>query len=384
MRLKHSLGPALPLGSLIPGSCIGILGSGQLGQMMAQAAQKLGYRVCIFDRTPDGPAAGVANEMITGSFDDYEALRRFARKVDVITLEFENIPITALRELSLLKPVYPKPEVIHICQDRILEKEFLRSHGFPLAPFEVITSKKDLEKALCSLNAPCILKTATLGYDGKGQIPLQPGDDCAAAWDSLKTTRAVLEKKISFVTEASIITARSLQGEVLSFPMQENYHRNGILDITITSPSCSRKAAETVGKAIAESLGVVGLITVELFLLGDGTFLINELAPRPHNSGHHTLESSQTSQFEQAIRAVAGLPLGSTELLSEAVMVNLLGDLWQRGEPHWKPLLTDLHLHLHLYGKKEAKPGRKMGHFTLLGHDREELLSTAKRVFDKL
>jgi 5-(carboxyamino)imidazole ribonucleotide synthase len=380
-----SLSPALPLEPLVPGSCIGILGSGQLGMMMAQAAQRLGYRVCVFDKTADGPASSVADEMITGSFDDHDALQRFAQRVDVITLEFENIPVAALQELALLKPVYPKPEVVHICQDRILEKEFLRAHGFPVAPFKVITSKEELEKALHFFNAPCILKTATLGYDGKGQSPLEPGDDCAAAWDALKTLRAVLEKKISFVNEASIITARSLQGEVLSFPMQENHHRHGILDITITSPCFPGEApGEALGTAIAEALGVVGLITVELFLLADGTFLVNELAPRPHNSGHHSLESSKTSQFEQVIRAVVGLPLGSTELVSEAVMVNLLGDLWQAGEPHWDLLLAEPHLHLHLYGKKEAMPGRKMGHFTLVGDEREKLLSHAKSLFEKL
>ncbi len=370
---------------LPPGSSIGILGSGQLGQMMATAAKKLGYHVCIYDTMSGGPAAAVADEIIVGSFYDHEALRRFAERVDIITLEFENIPASTLEQLALLKPLHPKPEVVRICQDRILEKEFLRRHDFPLAPFEVITSAHELEKALRHFKAPCILKTATLGYDGKGQCALCPGYDVTAAWETLKTTRAVLEKKISFLTEASVITARSTKGELASFPLQENYHRSGILDISMTSPAFSGVASgEALGKAIAEALDVIGLITVEFFVLPDGTLLVNELAPRPHNSGHHTLESSKTSQFEQAIRAVVGLPLGSAELHSEAVMVNLLGDLWQNGEPDWKPLLEDPRVHLHLYGKKEAKPGSKMGHFTVVGKDREELLRVAKSLFGKL
>ncbi|MFZ4115419.1 MAG: 5-(carboxyamino)imidazole ribonucleotide synthase [Chthoniobacterales bacterium] len=370
---------------LPPGSCIGILGGGQLGQMIALAAKKLGYRSCIYDTIQDGPAAAVANEIIVSSFDDHEALNRFATRADVITLEFENIPASALETLALLKPVYPKPEVIRICQDRILEKEFLRTHGFPLAPFEVITSASELEKALSHFGTPCILKTATLGYDGKGQHTLQPGDDTVAAWDALKTNRAVLEKKISFLAEASVIIARSARGEVTSFPWQENHHRNGILDISITSPTFSEAdSGAMMGKAIAEALEVIGLITVELFVLPGGSLLVNELAPRPHNSGHHTLESSKTSQFEQIIRAITGLPLGSTELISEAVMVNLLGDLWENGEPDWKVLLEDRRVHLHLYGKKEAKPDRKMGHFTIVGEHREELLATAKKLFQKL
>lgn len=383
-----TLSSALPKPLLSPlpkGSCIGILGGGQLGQMMATAAKKLGYRTSIYDTISDGPAAIIADEAMTGSFHDHKALAHFAEGVDVITLEFENIPITALEQLALLKPLYPKPEVVRLCQDRILEKEFLRAHQFPLAPFEVITSAIELEKALRHFAAPCILKTATLGYDGKGQLTLHPGDDACAAWDALKTTRAVLEKKISFLTEASVITARSIQGELSSFPMQENHHRHGILDTSITSPSfLGRAEGETLGRAIAEALEVIGLITVEFFVLPDGTLLVNELAPRPHNSGHHTLESSKTNQFEQAIRAVTGLPLGSSELLSEAVMVNLLGDLWQTGEPDWKPLLANPRVHLHLYGKKEAKPGRKMGHFTVVGTDREELLCLAKNLFYQL
>jgi len=371
--------------TLPPGSVIGILGGGQLGQMMSQAAHQLGYRVCVYDRVADGPASFVAHEMMVGSFEDQEALGRFAQKADVITLEFENIPVSALQTLSLKKPVYPGPGVIAICQDRILEKEFLRTHGFPLAPYEIIESAADLKKALLHFNAPCILKTATLGYDGKGQYHLKPGDDTLLAWEMLQTTRAVLEKKISFTLEASLITARSLQGDMATFPLQENIHRDGILDVSITSPSSSDSlAAEKLGKAVAEAIGVVGLMTIEFFLLPNGNLLINELAPRPHNSGHHTLESSQTSQFEQAIRAVVGLPLGSTELVHEAVMVNLMGELWEYGEPRWEALQGAAHVYLHLYQKKEAKKGRKMGHFTIVGEDRVTLLHDARKIFENL
>lgn len=372
--------------SYTPGSRIGILGSGQLGQMMTIAAKKLGYYVVIYDAVP-GPATSCADLAITAPFNDQKALRRFVDHVDLITLEFENIPLTTLEQLSSQRTFYPAPEVIRICQDRILEKEFLSSRGFPIAPFFKITSAEELSKALATLDSNAILKTATLGYDGKGQCHLHPDDDTMQAWTSLKTDRAVLEQKIDFVGEASVICARSPNGETLCFPMQENIHRHGILHQSIIPARFEKETArqaEEIGRAITEKLNVIGLLTIEFFVLPDGSLMVNELAPRPHNSGHHTLESSKTSQFEQIIRAVCGLPLGSSERKHAAIMVNLLGDLWSHGEPDWSELLKREHVYLHLYGKKEAKLGRKMGHFTIIGNDQKALIKLAQSLFEGL
>ncbi len=366
-------GKVFPTGKekpFLPGESIGILGSGQLGRMSAMAAKSLGYRVVVYDATPDGPACSTADLSITAPFDDREALSRFADEVDVVTVEFENIPVSVLEFLEGRVPVRPSASVIRICQDRVLEKEFLQRSGFPVAPFRVIRSAADLELGMKELSAPSILKTAALGYDGKGQIRLSPGDDCQSAWAQLAAPCAVLEKRISFVSECSVICARSPQGESLCFPVQENTHHNGILDVTVAPASLSSvvaKKAQEITSAIAEKLGVIGLITAEFFVLPDGSLMVNELAPRPHNSGHHTLETTLTSQFAQHVRAVCGLPLGSVELRSSGVMINLLGDLWKNGEPDWELLLRESGLFLHLYGKRDAKPGRKMGHFTLLG-----------------
>ncbi|MFI0347628.1 MAG: 5-(carboxyamino)imidazole ribonucleotide synthase [Chthoniobacterales bacterium] len=367
--------------------CIGILGSGQLGLMMARAAKKLDLKTIVYDSSADGPATLEADVSIVAPFDDKDALDRFAAAVDIITLEFENIPTGTLEHLAAQRPLYPAPGVVRICQDRLLEKEFLRSHGFPLAPFYVVTSAEELSQAMQRLNSPAILKTATLGYDGKGQIPLQPGDDYLTIWAMLKTNRAVLEKKIDFIGEASIICARSGSGEIACFPLQENIHRHGILDISIIPSRFGKdteERAKTVGRAITQTLGVVGLLAVELFVLADGSLMVNELAPRPHNSGHHTLDSSTTSQFEQIIRAICGWPLGSPALEKPAVMVNLLGDLWAEGEPDWDFLQRDSNVSLHLYGKKIAKPGRKMGHFTITGNNRENLIKHARCLFEGL
>lgn len=357
-------------GPLLPGATIGILGSGQLGRMSAMAAKSMGYAVVIYDEVKDGPASSCADLTIVAPFDDHDALDRFAMNTDVVTVEFENIPVEALQYLETRVPVRPSSSVVRICQDRVLEKEFLRNNGFPVAPFRVITSAAELAAGIAELNAPSILKTAALGYDGKGQISLSPGDNTEVIWAMLGSPRAVLEQRISFDSEASVICARSANGETSCFPVQANIHRNGILDVTLAPApldvAVSAKARE-IATAITEKLGAIGLITVELFVLPDGSLMVNELAPRPHNSGHHTLETSMTSQFAQHVRAVCGLPLGPVELRSPGVMINLLGDLWSGGEPDWELLLREPGLFLHLYGKNGAKPGRKMGHATLLG-----------------
>ena len=360
----------------LPGATIGILGSGQLGRMSAMAAKSLGYRTVVYDESPDGPACSCADLSITAPFDDLDALARFAAAVDVATVEFENIPVGALEFLATKVPVRPSASVVRTCQDRVMEKEFLSGNGFPVAPFRVITSAAELAAGLGALNAPSILKTAALGYDGKGQISLTPGDDAEAAWLRLGAPRAVLEQRIAFASEVSVICARTPRGETRCFPVQTNVHRGGILDVTSVPAAIDPELADraqAITSAIAEKLGAIGLITAEFFVLpgvaggNAGSLMVNELAPRPHNSGHHTIESTMTSQFAQHVRAVCGLPLGPVDLRSHGVMVNLLGDLWRGGEPDWELLLRESGLFLHLYGKREAKAGRKMGHFTLLG-----------------
>jgi len=349
------------------------------------AAKAMGYKVVIFDTMKDGPASSCADMTIVAPFDDTDALGRFALAIDVATVEFENIPVPALEFLEKRVPVHPASSVVRICQDRVLEKEFLRDHGFPVAPFRVVTSAGELEAALAELAAPSILKTAVLGYDGKGQISISPGDDAEVVWVMLGAPRAVLEKRISFDSEASVICARNATGS-LCFPVQANVHRNGILDTTTAPaslPAAVSESARAIALGIAEKLGVIGLITVELFVLPDGSLVVNELAPRPHNSGHHTLETAVTSQFAQHVRAVCGLPLGAVDLRSPGVMVNLLGDLWSGGEPDWEVLFRETGCFLHLYGKEEPKPGRKMGHATLLGDAPtalERILSLRKKV----
>lgn len=334
------------------------------------AAKAMGYKVMIFDTVKDGPASSCADLTIVAPFDDTDALGRFAMTIDLATVEFENIPVEVLEFLEEKVPVRPSSSVVRICQDRVLEKEFLRDNGFPVAPFRVVTSAAELAEALGVLAAPSILKTAVLGYDGKGQISVSPGDDAEIVWAMLGAPRAVLEKRVSFESEASVICARSVHGEISCFPAQANVHRNGILDVTVAPaplPAGVAEKARLLAEGIAGKLGVIGLITVELFVLPDGSLIVNELAPRPHNSGHHTLETAMTSQFAQHVRAVCGLPLGPVDLRSPGVMVNLLGDLWKGGEPDWDVMLREPGCFLHLYGKEEAKPGRKMGHATLLG-----------------
>lgn len=357
---------------------LGILGSGQLGQMMAIDAKKMGHRIVVYDAIAGGPAANVADEMIVASFDDERALTNFASKVDLITLEFENIPIATLEFLATRKPLYPQPRVVRICQDRIFEKEFLQAHQIPVAPFQIVKSAEELVAAMSELKSDAILKTAMLGYDGKGQVPLTEASsskELRQAWESLHTERAVLEKKVLFIAEGSVIVARSINGEVAVFPPQENEHKRGILHLSRAPARFSEtvlKRAESLGRTIAQALDIVGLITVEFFVLPDEEIVVNELAPRPHNSGHHTLESSSTSQFEQIVRAITGASLGATDLLQPAIMLNLLGDLWRFGEPDWKDFQGNEKIFLHLYGKKEAKVGRKMGHVTFIGEGCEK------------
>lgn len=359
---------------ILPGATIGILGSGQLGRMAALAARRLGYRVHTFSPDQDSPTGQVAELEIVASYDDLDAIRDFARNVHVITLEFENVPASAVEAASQHAPVRPGGPVLHTTQNRLREKTFLAGHGLPVTPFAPVHSLDELRGALARLGAPAILKTAAFGYDGKGQVKIESAGQAGAAWDAINRQDAILETFVNFEREVSVVAARGLDGSFADYGVIENEHRNHILDVSSAPARISRRIADEaveIARTVLEKLGAVGVLGVEFFLAGHGRLLINELAPRPHNSGHLTVEASVTSQFEQQIRAVCGLPLGSTELLRPAAMANLLGDLWRDGEPDWSAALANPEVKLHLYGKREPRPGRKMGHLTALAAEPE-------------
>ena len=374
-----------------PGSTIGILGGGQLGRMLILAGRTLGYRFHVFE--PKGPCAAgmVADLEVNADYSDRAALQGFAESVDVITLEFENIPSDVIDALGAIKPVLPGSHVLHICQHRQREKDFLRENGLPCAPFEYADSPASLKSAVEAVGFPCVIKTAAFGYDGKGQIKLRSAEEAADTqylWDFLdQPPRVVVEKWIDHIGEFSVVCARRANGTKITLPMAENLHVDHILHASIVPARITEATRQTgveLAKSIADSLNVVGLIAVELFLQADGQFIVNEMAPRPHNSGHYAIDACVTSQFEQHIRAVTGLPFGSVELLKPVVMINLLGDVWANGTPDWAGLLADPKVKLHLYDKGEPRPGRKMGHFTVLGDDVDVALVSAEAYFKKL
>jgi 5-(carboxyamino)imidazole ribonucleotide synthase len=353
---------------ILPGQTVGIVGGGQLGRMFALAARRMGYRVHAFDPTQDAPAGQIADIEICAPYDDLDAARRFAEGVDVVTFEFENIPAETLKAIEGLKPVHPSPEVLHTCRHRLREKDFLSGKGFPVAPYRAVRSAPELADAIRVLGLPAILKTADFGYDGKGQVRIDRPENLDAIWATMNRPVAVLEGFVPFDKEASVIVARGLDGAMTTFGPVENAHSRHILDVTTAPgdlPPRVAKDAVELGQAIAKSLDVVGLIAVEMFIVGEKV-IVNELAPRPHNSGHYSFDACLTNQFEQQLRAVCGLPLGDVRLLQPAAMANLLGDLWEPREPNWAAALAFPDVKLHLYGKHEARPGRKMGHLTAL------------------
>ena len=367
-----------------PGSTIGILGGGQLGRMTALAGRHLGYRFQVLTPETDSPAGAVADIALTAPFNDTAALSNFAKNVACATFEFENIPATAIEQLERETRVYPGSSVLRTCQNRLLEKNFLKNAGFPCTPFAPVDSPETLKQAINTLGVPCVLKSAQGGYDGKGQRRLSAHPtNYAQEWQSLGAESAVLEQWIDFEKECSVVCARNVYGQSIAFPVAENQHQNHILHTSIVparlSPNLLKDAAD-LALAIAESLNLIGLLAVEFFITRDGKLLVNELAPRPHNSGHYSLDACLTNQFEQHVRAICGLPLGAPDLLCPVVMVNLLGDLWVHGHPpDWNLLLKDPTVKLHLYGKKTAKPGRKMGHFCLLNNKVEDALEISKK-----
>jgi 5-(carboxyamino)imidazole ribonucleotide synthase len=356
-------------GPLPPGATIGILGSGQLGRMAALAAARLGYRCHVYGPEADAPANQVSAAATVAPYDDEAALTRFAAAVDVVTFEFENIPLATVEVLEALVPLRPSAAVLSICQHRLREKEFCNGVSVPTTAYRAATDLASLEAAVEAIGRPCILKSAELGYDGKGQVRINPGTDLAEAWAAMRGHAAdasgIVEAIVEFRMEISVIVARSADGSLRSYVPVENRHLNHILDETIAPanlPGELSDRAEAIARHLAKEMGLVGLLAVEMFVTHDDKLLVNELAPRPHNSGHWTLDACVTSQFEQFIRAVAGLPLGSTERLCDAVMKNLLGD----DVDGWLKILGDPGNKLHLYGKAAARPGRKMGHVTRL------------------
>jgi 5-(carboxyamino)imidazole ribonucleotide synthase len=372
---------------ILPGSTVGVLGSGQLGRMFAIAARRMGYRVHTLSPDDDTPTGQVADREVRAAYDDLDAVRDFAQQVHVVTFEFENVSAAAAEAAAQFAPVRPAGEVLHIAQHRLREKAWLSSNGIPVAPNEVVRSLDELRAALGRIGAPAVLKTAGFGYDGKGQAKIAALADADAAWKSLASNEAVLEAWIPFREEVSVVAARGLDGEYADFGVVGNSHHNHILDVTVAPANVSaavRRDATEITRTILEKLGVVGVLCVEFFLTHDDKLIVNELAPRPHNSGHFSFDASVTSQFEQQLRAICGLPLGSTELLRPAAMANLLGDVWSAGEPDWAAACRLPNVKLHLYGKAEPRPGRKMGHLTALGNTAEEARATVVAARDAL
>ena len=372
---------------IAPGATIGVLGSGQLGRMFAIAARRMGYRVHTFSPDDDTPTGQVADVEVTAAYDDLDALRTFARSVHVVTFEFENVPIEAVDAVEEYAAVRPNGMALHTAQQRAREKAFLADRGFPTVPFARAETLDELWTGVAAVGTPAVVKTAAFGYDGKGQHKVTTPADVEHVWNAIGHKEVIVEKLVSLQAEISVIAARGLDGDIAEYAPFENRHRNHILDLTTCPaavPDPIRRRAVDITRAILEELQYVGLLCVEFFVTTDGELLVNELAPRPHNSGHLTFDASITSQFEQQVRAICGLPLGSTELLRPAAMVNLLGDLWVDGEPNWSAALRSRDVKLHLYGKTAPRPGRKMGHITALGRTVAEAQEAATAARDAL
>ncbi|MDP9145452.1 MAG: 5-(carboxyamino)imidazole ribonucleotide synthase [Actinomycetota bacterium] len=371
---------------ILPGATLGMLGGGQLGRMFTLRARAMGYRVMVLDPDPASPAGHAANVHLHAGYDNPAALDRLAAECAVVSTEFENVPSRVLDGLAERIPVRPSGASVRIAQDRIAEKSFLRDHGFATADFRAVNSKAEAAKALAEVGAPALLKTSRLGYDGKGQAKVSTAKEVGAAFDKFGKVACILERLVPLDLEISVVLARGLAGGVAPFPAGENVHRDGILHTTTVPARISpplADAAERIASAVAEALGYVGVLGVEMFVSG-GKLLVNEIAPRPHNSGHWTQDAATTDQFEQQIRAMCGLPLGSPVLLTPVAMVNLLGDLWSKGEPDWSSVLAMPGVILHLYGKSEPRPGRKMGHLNCYGETADDALQKAEEAWRRL
>ena len=365
-----------PVSPLQPGSLLGVLGGGQLGRMFAIAARQMGFRVAVYSPEEGSPTGVIADREFVGPYDDLALVEEFARRVDVVTFEFENVPSATAEAAARHAPVRPDGSLLHTTQNRRREKEALRGLGLPVAEFACIEVASDLATAQESVPFPAVLKTAAWGYDGKGQRKVERAEDLAAAWRELDESPAVLETWVSFEREVSVVGARSVNGEIALYRPLENEHVDHILDLTMwparLNESTEKKALD-VARAVFEGLDVVGVLCVEMFVRDDGEVLVNELAPRPHNSGHLTIDGHETSQFEQQVRAISGLPLGSVEpLRPAAAMANLLGHAWENRTPDWSTVLAEPGVQLHLYGKTEPRLLRKMGHLNATGATLDE------------
>ena len=360
---------------IAPGAPLGVLGSGQLGRMFTIAARRMGYRVHTFSPDQDTPTGQVADREITAPYEDLEALRAFAKDVAVVTFEFENVPSDAVHALEGLVPVRPSRTALYTAQQRGREKAFLSERGFPTVPFARASTLAELQDGVARIGTPVVIKSAAFGYDGKGQHKITRPNEVERVWNALEGREVLVERFVSLQAEISVIAARGLDGMVAEYPPFENRHSNHILDVTTAPaliPAAIAARAREIARAILEALDYIGLLCVEFFVTTDGDLLVNELAPRPHNSGHLTFDAAVTSQFEQQVRAICGLPLGSTELLRPAAMANLLGDLWAEGEPNWAAACRFPEVKLHLYGKTQPRAGRKMGHLTATARTVEE------------
>ncbi len=365
------------MNALLPGATIGILGSGQLGRMLAIAARRMGYRTHVYSPDSNSPAQAVADATTIAAYTDLAMLETFARAVDVVTFEFENIPFESASRLTDWVAVRPDPSVLHTAQHRAREKTFLRDSGFPVVPFALIRSVAEVDAAVRAIGVPSVLKTAGFGYDGKGQHKITSAEQVAAIV-SASDQEWVLEQWQDFEKEISVGIARGVDRKMADWGAVENRHAHHILDVSVVPAAIAEETereAVRLARAIAEKLGLVGLLWIEFFVAKDGSVRINEMAPRPHNSGHWTIEGAVTNQFEQQLRAVCGLPLGSPFIVAPTAMANVLGDVWAKGEPNWSAVLGDAFVKWHSYGKSDPRPGRKMGHLTSLGSTAEEAVS---------
>lgn len=369
---------------ILPGSTIGVLGGGQLGRMLCDAARSMGYRTIVFDPAKDSPAGAIADEHLRAAYDDETALDGFAKACDVVTIEFENIPASCVYYLADRCRVFPNAKALEIAQHRANEKQFAREAGLRPAEFAHIQSGVDLASAAGQIGFPALLKSATMGYDGKGQAIVNSPEELEAAFTGMGGVECVLEKLVDIENEISVIVARNVSGETACYPPAGNVHVNGILHTSSVPASASVAMIENAIKqatALVDALSYVGVLAVEFFISKQGDLLFNEFAPRTHNSGHYTMDACVTSQFEQQVRAICNLKPGDTRLVSPVVMVNMLGDLW---EPDWSALYAESNIKLHLYGKKEARAGRKMGHYNVLSETVEQAREIALDVFDKI
>lgn len=373
---------------ILPGRTLGMLGGGQLGRMFTVAARTMGYRVVVLDPDPDSPAGRIADEHLHAAYEDPWALDQLARDCAVVTSEFENVPAATLERLAREVPVRPSAKALSMTQNRIREKRLIHALGLATVPYAEVLDQQSLALAGLTVPMPAILKRAEMGYDGKGQIPVQDRDGLEAAFETLGRVPCVLEHRVALEREISVVLARSEGGEIACFPVAENEHRGGILflsSVPARIPGALAEEARRAAALIAHGLEYCGVLAVEFFVTRAGRLLVNEIAPRPHNSGHYTLDVCITSQFEQQVRMICGLPSGSTEALSPVAMVNLLGDLWHGGSPpHWEQLFHEPRARLHLYGKRVARPGRKMGHFCYVHPDLETARRRALEIHERL